>query len=217
MFHGTRVPSDLPLYLQFFLASGVALAAAAPIGAISILTIQRALSLGFWRAFRPTLGAVAGNGIYGVIAALGSGYLSTSIIGSRLWLRLIGSTILVVIGTRLLTERRKDRQDPGESFGLLQLGLLKFTLVLSNPLTLGFYIAAFAALGFGSPGVFTRQSLILGGGIISGALIWFTFICAAAGRFHLKVSDVLLDRIRRVIGILFVVLGILSAVSAILK
>jgi threonine/homoserine/homoserine lactone efflux protein len=217
MFHGIQVAGDLPLFLQFLLAAGVALAAAAPIGAISILTIQRALSLGFWRAFRPTLGAVAGNGIYGVIAALGSGYLSTSIIGSKVWLRLIGSTILVVIGARLLTDRRKDRQDPGGSFGQLQLGLLKFILVLSNPLTLGFYIAAFAGLGLGSPGIFARQSLVLGGGIIFGALIWFTFICVAAGNFHLKLSDVLLDRFRRVIGALLVILGILSAVSAILK
>jgi len=213
MFPETLIPGNPSVVLQFFLAVGVALAAKLPLGAISILTIQRAMSLGFRRAYLPTLGAMIGNGIFGVIAALGSGYLSTSIIGSKLWLRLIGSIILVVIGTRLLTDRREDRPDIKESFGLLQLGLLKFTLVLSNPLTLGFYIAAFAVLGLESPGIFTGQSLVLGGGIIFGTIAWFLFICAAASRFHLKVSNTLLHRIRTGVGVLFLFLAIVSAAS----
>ena len=53
MFPETLIPGNLSIALQFFLAVGVALAAKLPLGAISILTIQRAMSLGFWRAFRP--------------------------------------------------------------------------------------------------------------------------------------------------------------------
>jgi threonine/homoserine/homoserine lactone efflux protein len=93
MFPETLIPVDPSIPLQFFLAAGVALAAAAPIGAISILTIHRAMSIGFWRAFWPTLGAVTANGIFGVIAALGSGYLTSTIMGSKFWFKLIGSVI----------------------------------------------------------------------------------------------------------------------------
>lgn len=211
------IPSDPSIWVQFLLAAGVALAAAAPVGAISILTIQRAVSFGFRPALVPTLGAVTGNGIFGVIAALGSGYLTSSIIGSRVWLRLIGSVILVVIGTRILTSKKEDRQDTKEGFGQLQLGLLKFILVLSNPLTLGFYLAAFAMLGLESSRLFTLESLSLGGGIVFGALIWFTIICTAAGRFHLKVGDILLVRIRLGVGMIFLVLGIFNGVSTLLK
>ncbi len=213
MFPETLIPSDPSGPLQFFLAAGVALAAAAPIGAISILTIQRAMSIGFWRAFWPTLGAVTANGIFGVMAALGSGYLTSTIMGSTFWLRLIGSVILVVMGLRLYTHHRTSVQDSREDFGPLQLGLINFTLVLSNPLTLGFYLTAFALLGLRSAHLFTSQSFTMGGGIVFGALVWFTFICIAAGRFHQKVSDVLLGRIRVGVGILFIILGLVSAVS----
>ena len=169
------------------------------------------MTLGSWRAFWPTLGAVIANGIFGVIAALGSGYLTSTIMGSEFWLRLIGSVILVAMGVRLYTRQRGDLQGLKEDFGSLQVGLLNFTLVLSNPLTLGFYLSAFALLGLRSTHLFASQSFTMGGGIIFGALIWFVFICIAAGRFHQKVSNVLLARIRMGIGILFILLGLAAA------
>ncbi len=217
MFPETLIPAEPSFLLQFFLAAGVALAAAAPIGAISILTIQRAISMGFWRAFLPTLGAVTGNGIFGVIAALGTGYLTTSIMGSKIWLRFIGSVILVVMGLRLSTHRRMGKPVADESFGPFQLGMLNFTLVLSNPLTLGFYLAAFAVLGLKSAHLFAGESFTMGGGIVFGALIWFIFICTAASRFHLKVGDALLGRVRTGVGVLFIILGLVSVVSALVR
>ena len=216
MFPEFLIPADPSRLLQFFLAAGVALAAAAPIGAISILTIQRALSLGFWRAFWPTLGAVAGNGIFGVIAALGTGYITASIMGSEVWLRLMGSVVLVVMGVRLLHSKQAGRPAADESFGLWQLGMLKFTLVLSNPLTLGFYLAAFALMGLKSSHIFARESFVLGGGIIFGALIWFSLICIAAGKFHLKVDDGQLGRIRSGVGGLLIILGLATAAKALM-
>ena len=217
MFPESLIPADPSVLLQFFLAAGVALAAAAPIGAISILTIQRAISMGFWRAFLPTLGAVTGNGIFGVIAALGTGYLTTSIMGSKIWLRLIGSVILVVMGLRLSTHRKMGKPVADESFEPIQLGMLNFTLVLSNALTLGFYLAAFAVLGLKSAHLFAGESFIMGGGIVFGALIWFISICTAASRFHLKVGDALLGRVRTGVGVLFIILGLVSAVSALVR
>jgi len=202
--------------LQFLLSAAVALAAAAPVGPISILTIQRALSLGFWRAFWPTLGAVAANGIFGVIAALGTGYLTSAIMGGRFWLRLIGSIILIGMGLRLYSHRHIDRTVPRESIGPFHLALLNFTLVLSNPLTLAFYLAAFTLLGLKSAGLFALQSFTMGGGIISGAMIWFALICILAGKFHLKIGDVLLNRVRTGVGVLFVILGLVSGVSVLL-
>lgn len=217
MFPDTLLSGDQSIPLQFFLSAGVALAAAAPIGPISILTIQRAMSLGFWRAFWPTLGAMTANGIFGVIAALGSGYLTSAIMGGEFWLRLLGSIILIVMGLRLLTHHRTDGKKPKEGFGNFQLAFLNFTLVLSNPLTLGFYLAAFTMLGLKSPHIFAGQSFAMSSGIVFGALVWFSFICIAAGKFHLKLGDVFLHRIHRGVGILFVLLGLVSAASTLMK
>lgn len=210
----TIISGNHAIPAQFFLSVGVALAASAPIGPISILTIQRALSLGFWRAFLPTLGAVIANGIFGVIAALGTGYLTSAIMGSEFWLRLTGSVILTAMGVRFFTHQRRERDVSREGFGPFQVAFLNFTLVLSNPLTLGFYLAAFALLGLRSEHLFAPQSLILGGGMVSGALLWFSFICLLAGRFHLKVDEKFLRRVRTAIGILFIFLGLVSALTA---
>jgi threonine/homoserine/homoserine lactone efflux protein len=199
--------------LQFFLCGVVALAAAAPIGAVSILTIQRALSYGFWRAFWPTLGAVTANGIFGVIAALGTGYLTTAIIGGKFWLRLAGSIILVILGFKFFTRRPAKGNIPQEGFGAVKLSFLYLTLVLSNPLTLGFYLAAFTMLGLKSGHLLARQSIIMGGGIVFGAMAWFAFICLTAGKFHMRIGDRLLARIRKGVGVMFILMGLITAVS----
>lgn len=217
MFPDNLASADFSGPAQFVLAAGVAVAAAAPLGPISILTIQRAVSMGFWRAFWPTLGAVTADGLFGFLAALGSGYLTDAVMAGRFWLRLAGSAILAAMGLRLYIHQRKSRELPGDSFGLGQLGLLNFTLVLSNPLTLGFYMAAFTLIGLGSPGLLTAQSLLLGAGIITGSLLWFGFISLAASKFHMKLSETLLDRFRAGLGIGFIILGLVSAGTAIVR
>ena len=212
IFPDDLIPGDPSDAIQFLLATGVALAAAAPIGPISMLTIQRAMALGFRKALFPALGAVIADGLFGFIAALGSGYLTTAIMGSKLWLRLMGSFILAAMGVRLFTRQGMGSQARKAVFGQLQLGLLNLTLVLSNPLTLGFYLAAFAVLGLESDHLFARQSFVLTGGILFGSLAWFTLLCASASRLQLKIGDAMLDRIRRGVGVLFLLLGLVSAV-----
>lgn len=208
-------PEVQPGAVQFFLCAAVALTAAAPLGPISILTIQRALSLGFRRAFWPTLGAVTANGVFGVIAALGSGALTSAIMGSGSWLRLFAAVILIAMGLRLYSLRHAGGNAATEGFRPHHLGFLYFTLAISNPLTLGFYLAAFAALGLRSEHLYAPQTISMGGGIVFGALGWFVFITLAAGKFHLRFEDRMLCRIRTGVGALLVFLGLASAVSLI--
>ena len=217
MFPRNLFLGDSSLALQFLMAMGVSLLAKLPLGSISILTIQRAVTLGFCRAFLPTLGAMMGNAIFGVLAALGSGYLSTRLMGGRIWFQPVAGAVLMFIGARLLTSGRRDGLKIGESFGLGQLGFLMFILVIANPLTLGFYIAAFAAMGFESPAVLSWQSFILGGGILVGTVVWFVSLCALAGRFHHKLNDSVLERIRKVVGIFILFLGVLSVSALLVK
>lgn len=202
--------------LLFFSAAAVAFAAAIPLGPISILTIQRAMSMGFWRSFWPTLGAVAADGVFGVIAALGTGYLTSTILGAKFWLKLIGSALLIAMGVKLFTFRSIEKKGRKENFGPLQLAALNFTLVLSNPLTLAFYLAAFAFLGLSSGHIFARQSIFIGAGIVFGAMVWFVIICTVAGRFHLKVGDLFLHRVRMGVGSLFILLGLVSAATVLM-
>ena len=216
MFAESLLSGTGPGYSLFFAAAVVGFAAALPLGPISILTIQRAMTLGFWRAFWPALGAVAADGLLGVLAALGSGFITAFVLGNSFWFKLFGSMLLLAMGAKLLTLRPIDRTAPGKDFGPMQLTALNFTLVFSNPLTLAFFMAAFTFMSFGSGQPVLRQSLVVGAGVTFGTLLWFIFICGAAGIFHKKVGDVFLNRARAGVGGLFIVISLLSAASVLM-
>jgi threonine/homoserine/homoserine lactone efflux protein len=125
----------------FLTSAAIGFAAALPLGPISILSMQRAMTLGFWRAFWPTIGAIAADGLIGIVAALGSGFITTFIIGNGSLLKLLGSGLLLAMGAKLLTLRPIDRTVPGKDFGFLQLATLNFTLV--KPPDSGFFPDSF--------------------------------------------------------------------------
>ena len=216
MFAQSLIPGPYPGSSLFLISVVIGFAAAFPLGPISILTIQRAMTSGFWRAFWPTLGAIVADGLFGVFAALGSGFLTSFILGNSFWFKLLGSVLLLAMGAKLLTLRPIDRTVPGEDFGPLQLTALNFTLVFSNPLTLAFFLAAFTFVGLDSGRHIFGQSLVVGAGITFGTLIWFVFICGAAGIFHRKVGDIFLNRARAGVGGLFVLIALLSAASVLM-
>jgi len=204
-------------YSALFLISIVAgFAAALPLGPISILTIQRAMTLGFWRAFWPTLGAIAADGLLGGIAALGTGIITSFVLGNSFWFKLFGSVLLLAMGAKMLTLKPIDRTIPGGDFGTLQLTALNFTLVLSNPLTLIFFMAAFTFVGFDPSRHILGQSLVVGAGVITGTLTWFVLLCSTAGILHRKVDDVFLNKARAGVGGLFVIIALLSAASTLM-
>jgi threonine/homoserine/homoserine lactone efflux protein len=120
------------------------------------------------------------------------------------------------MGAKLLTLRPVDRTIPEEDFGPFQLAAAYFTLVLSNPLTLAFFMAAFTFMGFHSDFHIIGQSMVVGAGITFGTLVWFVLICGAAGVYHRKVGDVFLNRARAGVGGLFIIIALLSAAKVLM-
>ncbi len=210
MFAQSFLSGAYPASSLFIISVVVGFAAALPLGPISILTLQRAMTVGFWRAFWPTLGAVVADGLLGFVAALGSGFITAFVLGNGLWFKLLGSGLMLAMGAKLLTLRPINRTVPGEDFGTLQLTALNFTLVLSNPLTLAFFLAAFTFLSLDSVHNILDRSFVVASGVSLGTLIWFVLICGAAGIFHQKVGDVFLNRARAGVGGLFVIMALTS-------
>lgn len=200
----------------FFAAAVVGFASAVPLGPIGILTIQRAITHGFWRAFWPTLGAVSADGILGIVAALGSGFITAFILGNSFWFKLFGCVLLLAMGSKLLVLKPTSTTIPEEDFSSTHLTAVNFILVLSNPLTLAFFMAAFTFMGLNFVRPVLVQSLVVGAGVIFGTVIWFALICFVAALFHRKVGDVFLNRARAGVGGLFVAIAILSAASVLM-
>jgi threonine/homoserine/homoserine lactone efflux protein len=206
-------PSDTSLFL---ISAFMGFAAALPLGPVSILTIQRALTLGFWRAFWPSFGAIAATGVLGIIAALGSGFITSFILGNSFWLKLLGSLLLMAMGAKLLTLQPINRQAPNSDFESYQLTTLNFAFILSNPLTLAFFMAAFTFMGFRPQGNIASHSMVVGTGITFGTLVWYASICGVASSFHQRLGDSFLNRARAGVGGLFIVIAILSAASVLM-
>lgn len=195
----------------FLVAAGVGFAAAVPLGPISILTIQRTVAYGFLRAFLPAMGAVLGDGIFGILAAVSADFISAAIIRDGIWLRLAGSLLLVSMGAVLLSSRSGGRTAERDDFPSVRLAALNCTLVLTNPLTLAFFLAAFAALGLGGGSLFSRETFLIGAGVSFGTTIWFLLICALANLLHRRVQERLLYGSRLGVGTVFVLAGLSTA------
>ena len=189
----------------FLLAAAVGFASAIPMGPIGILTVSRALSKGFWRAFVPTLGAVAADGIFGLIAAFGVSFVSEALLRERFWLRLAGCALLFTVGVTLLIRVNNSGRSGRKSAGSRRIMAAYFTLAMSNPLTLLFYLAAFSALGLHGGADDLLDAIFISGGIVAGTIAWFLLISAIAGLFHRRIAESSLRKVRLATGWFFVV------------
>jgi threonine/homoserine/homoserine lactone efflux protein len=120
------------------------------------------------------------------------------------------------MGSKLLVLTPANKTLPEGDFGSTHLAAMNFILVLSNPLTLAFFMAAFTFMGFNFVQPVLVQSLVIGAGVVFGTVIWFALICFVAGLLHRKVGNVFLERARAGVGGLFVVIAILSAASVLM-
>src|SRR5919198_1220500 len=88
-----------PLILPVGLVIGVLVAA--PVGPVNVLCIHRAIQRGFWGGIAAGLGAVLGDGLIALFAALGVGAISGTIQQYRDAVQLMGGLALIAFGAKL--------------------------------------------------------------------------------------------------------------------
>src|SRR5690606_35206594 len=88
----------------------------APVGPVNVLCIQRAIERGFWGGVAAGTGAVLGDGLIALCAAMGVGAISGAIEDYRNAIQFIGGLALVGFGVKLyftlprvITESEKGR------------------------------------------------------------------------------------------------------------
>jgi threonine/homoserine/homoserine lactone efflux protein len=74
---------------------------AAPVGPVNVLCIQRAIERGFWGGIAAGLGAMLGDGLIALCAALGVGAISGAVAYHRVTIQVLGGLVLVVFGLKL--------------------------------------------------------------------------------------------------------------------
>jgi threonine/homoserine/homoserine lactone efflux protein len=184
---------------------------AAVVGPIALLCVRRSLTSGFALGFASGLGAATADATYAAIASFGISVLSTVLVDQRLWLRLVGGGLLLLLGLRTLQAHPAAKAAETVNSSLRLAGAYSSTLALtlSNPMTILSFAAIFAGIGTGS------LDLVLGVFIGSGA--WWLILAGAASRLRTSFTPARLRLVNLGSGALIVAFGVQSIVSAVLQ
>jgi threonine/homoserine/homoserine lactone efflux protein len=175
----------------------IGLTAAATLGPIALICIQRTLRHGWRVGAASGFGVAIADGLYGLVGALGLKALTDLLLANQQLLGLAGGSVLVYIGIRTFRSTMPTRQDTAADAEkppsrLVAAGSI-FLLTLSNPVTIMFFSAVYAGLMVS--GSLLTESVPAGFGlfalgVFSGSFSWWlilvTFISAARSRFQLQ-------------------------------
>ena len=102
-----------PLIIPVGLVIGILVAA--PVGPVNVICIQRSLQRGFWGGVAAGAGAVLGDGLIALSAALGVGAISGAVKYHRVAIEAVGGLALLAFGIRLYLSAPRLIMNGGEA------------------------------------------------------------------------------------------------------
>jgi threonine/homoserine/homoserine lactone efflux protein len=182
---------------------------AVPIGPIGIMCIRKTLTEGRLRGLIIGLGAASADLLYSCIAAFGFTTVSSVISNERIWIRLIGGTLLLFLGLRTYRAKPTNPKFNIHSSGMLGSYFYTLFLTLTNPLTIFVFIAVFAALGLENEvKIFSGSVLVTG--VFIGSCLWFLLLSTGVTLFRKKLDLEGLRWVNKIAGILIILSGVLA-------
>ena len=197
-------------------ALGFAIAASP--GPIFFLSVRRTLAQGRLIGLFSGLGVATADGFYAFIATFGVAALTAAIVEARRPLAVVGGTVLVAVGGRILLERRAGLPAPPSGAptrrGLAWAYLSTLGLTITNPATIVSFAALAATLGLGTGGSWERPSLVVLGVLLGSAAWWIILVVVASG-LRARLTPAVVGWIGTVSGLAIAGLGILAVISAV--
>lgn len=187
----------------------IGFAMAVPLGPIGILCIRKTLGEGQLRGLIIGLGAATSDLLYGCVAAFGLSVISNTLISQRIWIRLIGGALLLILGVKTFRTEPAEPKFHKQGSRMLISYFYTMLLTLTNPLTIFAFIAVFAALGLGSdPGYFSASALVAG--VFIGSCLWFLFLSSGVALFRKKLDLVGLRWVNKIAGVFIIISGLIA-------
>jgi len=200
---------ELTIFLKGIL---IGFAMAVPVGPIGIMCIRKTLTEGHLRGLIIGLGAATADLLYGCVAAFGLTVISNTLVSQRIWIRLVGGTLLLFLGIRTFRAHPADPKLHINSSGIFRSYLTTVFLTLTNPLTIFAFIAVFAVLGLGTGlGYFSASTLVAG--VFIGSSLWFLFLSTSVTLFRKKLDLIGLRWVNKIAGVLIIISGVIVIVS----
>ena len=212
------LPNPLILPVGFI----IGILVAAPVGPVNVLCIQRAIERGFWGGIAAGLGAMFGDGLIALCAALGVGQISGAVEYHRMTIQVLGGLVLIAFGLKLYRTRPRIVMAMGEG----QAETLRdfvwdipqtFLLTITNP---GAVLGLFAIFGGVSSFVEVDgyiEALAIVAAVMSGSLAWWVGLSHLIGRFRHRITGERLGLINQIAGLLLLGFGVLLVGEVVLK
>jgi len=190
-------------------------AVAASPGPIAFLCLRRTLLGGRLYGIVSGLGVATADGFYAAVASFGVAAVATAIASGRRPLALVGGVVLILLGARILLERRQeDTQAPAVTRGGLAWAYAStLGLTITNPATILSFAALAATLGLGAGGGLARPAVLVAG-VLLGSATWWCLLAIAASRLRNRMTPAFVRAISTFSGLAIAVLGMLAVYSA---
>lgn len=185
-------------------------------GPIGVICVQRTLHRGRLIGVISGLGAAFADSFFAAAAGFGVGFVISFFKEQKFYLLLFGGLILIFLGLKLFTTNVKKQfrnQHERKKHGILGDFISVFFLTLSNPITVIFFGAVFSSLDALDNGGW-RTTMLLVGGVFSGAVLWWFTLTWLINMFRHKFKLRSIWWLNKIAGSLIVVFGIVAIVSA---
>jgi threonine/homoserine/homoserine lactone efflux protein len=188
----------------------IGLSASIPMGPVGVLCMTKTLNKSRFSGFITGSGAAFADGVYAVIAGFGVSFIIHFIVQYQDVLKLLGGAVVIFFGIRLFltnpaVQLRKQMKSKGK--GLWGDFFTSFALTISNPVGLFVFGAVFAGFGLIASETDTWSVLILIGGVLSGAILWWFSLSTLVSIFRDKFRLRRLLWVNRISGIIVMIFG----------
>ena len=206
------LPSSLAWLASYYLPAGIAIGyvAAAPIGPVNVMAIQRSLRHGRRSALLVGGGAAVGDALFAGLAILGVTVLTELLAVHRDVFRFLGGALLIIFA--LFLWRSHASLDAARHPRTHHLSLAAFVMTVTNPATFLWFAGAFSAVGFRDVGSGDAQALLnsakLVAGVLLGSMLWWATIAQLASSLRGRLNQAMLDRINHGAAIVLLLFGI---------
>ena len=192
----------------------IGLSAAAAVGPMSVLCIQRTVHRGFFYGLVSGLGVATADGIYGCVAGFGLTVIATFLVNQQSWVRGIGGLFLIYLGCRtLLTTPAERAAAAAKTTSFVGAYVSTFLLTLTNPTTILSFVAIFAGIGVGGGQNSPLAALLVVGGVFLGSASWWFFLTGGISLLREKFTSRWLLWINRLSGCVIALFGLLALLS----
>ena len=199
--------------LHFPAGVAIGVAAAAPVGPINLLVIQRALCHKQASALILGLGGALGDAVFAAIAAFGLAAVSLLLDEHEQLIRVCGG--LVMLAFAVVIWRAAPHLDKtAQHVSWLRMSVMTFGMTLTNPATLFFFLGSFGAIGFTAIGHDTPRHLVNSGlvvaGVFAGSMLWWLLVSAAARKLRDRITDATLVTLNHVTAVVLALFGLVA-------